>query len=206
MSGIIAQNTLDNSGLIKAPAGGGAWNFIKKLTASGDSDLSFVDGADDVDLSTYKEYVFTFNNIHPETDGSFISFNASDDDSSHSYDVVKTTTLFRAYHFENGSGAVLAYEVSKELAESTDFQFLIAEEIDNGNDSSASGYLHLFNPSSEVFVKHFMSRMNSNGGTFTTDSHLAGYFNTTADITAIQFKMDQDAIDAGDICLYGLTT
>ena len=30
MSGIIAQNTLDSSGLIKAPEGGGAWNFIKK--------------------------------------------------------------------------------------------------------------------------------------------------------------------------------
>ena len=202
MSGIIAQNTLDNSGLIKAPEGGGAWNFIAKQTASGDSDISFTSGID----STYKEYLFTFNNIHPETDGSYISFNASDDDSSHSYDVVKTTTLFRAYHFENGSSAVLAYETGRDLAESTAFQLLHAEEIDNGNDSSASGYLHLFNPSSEVFIKHFICRMNSNGGTFTTDSHLAGYFNTTADITAIQFKMDQDAIDAGDICLYGLTT
>ena len=202
MSGIVGQNTLDNSGLIKAPAGGGAWNFISKQTASASADISFTSGID----STYKEYLFTFNNIHPETDGSYISFNASDDDSSHSYDVVKTTTLFRAYHFENGSSAVLAYETGRDLAESTAFQLLHAEEIDNGNDSSASGYLHLFNPSSEVFVKHFMSRMNSNGGTFTTDSHLAGYFNTTADITAIQFKMDQDAIDAGDICLYGLTT
>ena len=202
MSGIVGQNTLDNSGLIKAPAGGGAWNLIAKQTASGDSDISFTSGID----STYKEYLFTFNNIHPETDGSIISFNASDDDSSHSYDVVKNTTLFRAYHFENGSGAVLAYEVNRDLAESTAFQLLHAEEIDNGNDSSASGYLHLFNPSSEVFIKHFICRMNSNGGTFTSDSHLAGYFNTTADITAIQFKMDQDAMDLGDICLYGIST
>ena len=37
MSGIIAQNTLDGSGLIKSPAGGGAWNFIKKLSGSGQS-------------------------------------------------------------------------------------------------------------------------------------------------------------------------
>ena len=65
MSGIVGQNTLDGSGLIKSPEGGGAWNFIKKLTASGDSSLSFVDGTDDVVLdSTYKTYVFTFNNIH----------------------------------------------------------------------------------------------------------------------------------------------
>ncbi len=61
MSGIIAQNTLDNSGLIKSPAGGGAWTFIKKLTASSSGDLSFVDGSSDVVLDgTYAEYIFYF--------------------------------------------------------------------------------------------------------------------------------------------------
>ena len=68
MSGIVAQNTLDNTGLIKAPAGGGAWNFIKKLTASSSATLDFVDGTSDVVLDdTYKEYLFTYNNIHPAT-------------------------------------------------------------------------------------------------------------------------------------------
>ena len=48
---------------------GGSMTFIKKLTASGSGTLSFVDGASGVVLDdTYKEYVFTFNNIHPETD------------------------------------------------------------------------------------------------------------------------------------------
>ena len=43
--------------------------FIKKLTASSSATLTFVDGASSVVLdSTYKEYVFTFNNIHPATD------------------------------------------------------------------------------------------------------------------------------------------
>ena len=38
---------------------GGSMKFIKKLTASSDSTLSFVNGASDVVLdSTYKEYVF----------------------------------------------------------------------------------------------------------------------------------------------------
>ncbi len=41
MSGIIAQNTLLSSGLIKSPAGGGAWNFISKQTASSDANLTF---------------------------------------------------------------------------------------------------------------------------------------------------------------------
>ena len=49
MSGIIAQNTLDNSGLIKSPeGGGGAWTFIKKVTASASANVSFVNGTSDV--------------------------------------------------------------------------------------------------------------------------------------------------------------
>ena len=64
MSGIIAQNILDSSGLIKAPEGGGAWTFIKKITASSSATISFVNGSSDVVLdNTYKEYLFTFNSI-----------------------------------------------------------------------------------------------------------------------------------------------
>ena len=43
----------------------GSITFIKKLTASSSSTLSFVDGASSVVLdNTYKVYLFTFNNIH----------------------------------------------------------------------------------------------------------------------------------------------
>ena len=42
--------------------------FIKKLTASSSATLSFVDGSNGVVLdNTYKEYLFTFKNIHPAT-------------------------------------------------------------------------------------------------------------------------------------------
>ena len=70
MSGIIAQNTLDNSGLIKSPAAGGAWNFISKQTASGSATISFTSGIDD----TYKEYVFKFIDIHPATNDKAFEF------------------------------------------------------------------------------------------------------------------------------------
>ena len=47
----------------------GSTTLIKTLTASSSSDLSFVDGSSSVVLdSTYKEYLFIFNNIHPATD------------------------------------------------------------------------------------------------------------------------------------------
>ena len=81
----------------------GSMVFIKKLTASSDGTLSFVDGASSVVFdSTYKEYLFTFNNIHPATDAAAFTFNGSDDDSSHSYDVTKTTSYFYSYNTENG--------------------------------------------------------------------------------------------------------
>ena len=199
MSGIIAQNTLDSSGLIKSPEGGGAWNFIKKITASGDSDIAFVDGTDDVVLdSTYKTYVFTFNNIHPETDDKFFQFNGSDDATSHTYDITKTTTFFEA------APTSLGYTASFDLAESGDDQRLF-NGIGNSNDQSASGELWLYNPSSTTFVKHFKGRIMGNRYNDTAqDNYIAGYFNTTAAITAINFQHSSGDTDAGKIKLYGI--
>ncbi len=77
--------------------------------------------------------------------------------------------------------------------------------IGNDNDQSASGYLHIFNPSSSVFVKHFICRSNaSHNGDYTADFYAAGYFNTTTALTRVQFKMLPGNTDAGDICLYGI--
>ena len=73
------------------------------------------------------------------------------------------------------------------------------------NDQSLSGTLHLFNPSSTTFVKHFIATTNFNhSGDYTIQCFIAGYFNTTSAVDAIQFKMNSNNIDAGDICLYGI--
>ena len=75
----------------------GSMVFIKKLTASSSSNLSFVNGSSDVVLdSTYKEYLFTFKNIHPQTDG--VKFQVGLRDGGTDYDASKTTTIFQAYH------------------------------------------------------------------------------------------------------------
>ena len=201
---------LSNNGVKNATAFGsisslGSMTFIKKLTASGSSTLSFVDGSGGVDFSTYKEYVFTFNNIHPATNNTNFTFNASNDDSSHSYDVIKTTTQFRSLHAEANNDTNLQYFGSQDLAQSSAFQTLISE-IGNENDETASGYLNLFNPSSTTFVKHYMSRLNSYASfDYSIEQYSAGYFNDGSnDLTAIQFKMSSGNIDAGDICLYGI--
>ena len=200
---------LNNRGIRSATAVGtttqlGDMVFIKKLTASSSSTLSFVDGSSDVVLDdTYKEYVFTFKNIHAATDGAEFQFNLSADTGSN-YNVTKTTTMFYAYQTESGSDSALSYDGNLDLAQSTSDQ-IIMENLGNGNDENGSGYLHLFNPSSTTFVKHFMSRGMRNGSAdYCVDYYMAGYGNTTSAVDAIQFKMSSGNIDAGDICLYGI--
>jgi hypothetical protein len=199
---------LNNNGVKNATAFGsitglGSMTFIKKLTASSSATLSFVHGSGGVDFSTYKEYVFTFKNIHPATDGAHLTFNGSIDAGSN-YNVTKTTTWFFGYHNEGDSAAALTYSTGNDLAQSTDFQIL-ASDIGNGNDEDGCGTLHLFNPSSTTFIKNFISRCHSyNSNDYANDMYIAGYFNDTNDIDAVQFKMSSGNIDAGDICLYGI--
>ena len=203
MSGIIAQNILGSSGLVKAPEGGGAWNFIAKQTASADATIDFTSGID----STYKEYLFTFNNIHPATDNTQFAFQV-DTGTNTSYNITCTSTAFRAYANEAGSDSGVGYVSGEDQHQGTAFQKLTAGgTVGNDADQSASGYLHIFNPSSSVFVKHFICRSNaSHASDYTADFYASGYFNTTTALTRAQFKMLSGDIDLGDICLYGLTT
>jgi len=180
---------------------GGSLVLISEQTASSSSTIDFTSGID----STYKEYIFKFINIHPATDNVTFLFNGSDDDSSHSYDITKTTTFFRAHHNEADSATALGYRTGQDLAQSTSFQQLNLE-LGNDNDQSLSGTLHLFDPSNTTFVKHFIARTHVYfEGDYAMDGYVAGYFNTTADITAIQFKMSSGNIDSGTIKLYGVS-
>ena len=194
---------------LAATFSGGSMTFIKKLTASSSTTLSFVDGTSDVVLdNTYKEYLFTFNNIHPETDEDYFSFNFSVDSGSN-YNVTKTSAMFRAYHYENDSDAAVGYETGYDQAQSTAFHALVEGGISSDNDASLSGTLTLFNPSSTTFVKHFLAQCHALRGSGTPapialNNFVAGYGNTTSAVDAVQFKMESGDIDAGDICLYGI--
>jgi hypothetical protein len=183
---------------------GGSMTFMKKLTASSSATLAFVHGSGGVDFSTYKEYMFTFNNIHPATDGEDFQFNMSIDSGSN-YNVTKTSTYPYAYNSYAISGlAGLDYVADFDLAQSTSDQIL-TNNIGNDNDQSAVGTLHLFNPSSTTFVKHFMANVNTyHGANQTVNSYAAGYANTTSAVNAVIFRMVTGNIDAGDICLYGI--
>ena len=199
---------LNNRGVRSATTFGsitglGSMVFIKKQTASSSSTIDFVDGTSDVVLDdTYKEYLFTFNNIHPATDNASFSVNFSIDGGSN-YNVTKTTTYFRAIHWENDTTA-FGYDTGGDLAQSTDFQNIITV-IGADNDQSGTGYMHLINPSSTTFVKHFIvNAQKAHYLDISVNEFYAGYGNTTSAVDAVQFKMSSGNIDAGDICLYGI--
>ena len=187
--------------------GGGSMTFIKKLTASSSATLSFEDGSASVVLDdTYKEYMFTFNNIHPQTDSEEFTFQGNAAGGS-GYNETITSTTFAAQHGESDSPTELSYDGTADQAQGTGFQQLSAHNDVGGAeaDESLSGYLHLFNPSSTTFVKHFIAVTQYSGWeSRSVNSYTAGYFNTTSAIDEIQFKMSSGNIDAGDICLYGI--
>jgi hypothetical protein len=177
----------------------GSLTHISTATASASASIEFTSGID----STYKEYVFYFNNIHASSDAVNFQFNMSTDGGSN-YNVTKTSTYFYASHDESGGSAQVSYNDNNDLAQSTGYQTLF-EECGSDNDQSGSGYLHLFNPSSTTFVKHFIARCsNYHRANLENDDYSAGYGNTTSAVNAIKFQMSSGNIDDGQILLFGV--
>ena len=118
---------------LEATFEGGAMTFIKKLTAdSSSSTLSFVDGSSDVVLdSTYKEYLFIFNNVHPVDNSVQFLINFRDGSSGTDYNATKTQHILLLIT-EDGSSDGLTYVTAQDLAQSTDFQRLTI--MDTGNE------------------------------------------------------------------------
>ena len=177
----------------------GNLKFISRSTASSSSSVSITSGIN----STYKEYIFFFNNIHPATDNSNFTFQGNAAGGA-DYNETITSTDFQAYHKEDGTGGGAAYSGGNDQAQGTGFQVL-AQGVGNDNDQNASGYLHLFNPSSTTFVTHFISHFQLNHHQdYGQNEFVGGYFNTTSAIDEIQFKMSSGNIDSGTISLYGV--
>jgi hypothetical protein len=207
MSLVTLNNRAVRSVTTFGSVGNDSMVFIKKLTASSSGTLSFVDGSSDVVLdSTYKEYMFIFNNIHPATDGANFQFQGNAAGES-GFNETITSSVFKGGHDEGDvSGqAKIQYESDSDLAQGTGFQTLgISSGSDN--DQSTTGYLHLFNPSSTTFVKHFIARIQSaQQNNYSFDTYIAGYFNTTSAIDEIQFKFSSGNMDSGTISLYGIS-
>jgi hypothetical protein len=203
-SGVLLPASLNNNSIANVTAYNasvttGNMILISSQTASASASISFTTGID----STYKEYQFYFINIHPATDASEFEFNMSTDGGSN-YNVTKTSTYFQAFHDPADTQAILQYDGSRDLAQSTAFQ-TISENVGSANDEQVSGSMTIFNPSSTVFVKHFIANVNNyNSGPNSMNEFSAGYGNTTSAVNAIQFKFATGNIDDGTILMYGI--
>lgn len=209
---IVQANTLKDSGgntLWTSDGAGSLSNLntafagnlklLSTQTASGASSVSFTSGID----STYDVYIFKFVDVNPATDNVKFQFNGSDDASNHTYDITKTTSYFDAQHKEDGNYGALYYKTNHDLAQSTGYQSL-SYELGSDADQCLAGELHLFNPASTTYVKHFYSVSNYSQNTeYTLNPRVAGYFNTTSAITALNFRMNTGNFD-GTIKMYGL--
>ena len=198
--GVISNGTtlLDSGSLTSGLTG--SMTLISTQNASSSSTISFTSGID----STYKEYVFKFIDIHPGTAGVFWTFQANAAGGS-GYNETITSTSFRAVHTEAGSGQV-DYIGGIDQANGTSFQNIISDgDIKTDNDSSLAGTLHIFDPSSTTFVKHFIATTNHMvNNSQISNNYVAGYFNTASAIDEIQFKFDSGNIDTGTIKMYGI--
>jgi hypothetical protein len=178
----------------------GSMTLLQTQTASNSSSLEFTTDIN----STYDVYCFSYINCHPITDNVQFQINLSTDGGSN-YNVTKTNSHFHAAHKEDDSNTFLSYASSYDLAQSTN-NMAITDSVGNDADHSASGYLYLYNPSNTTFVKHILSVNNSNFvGTYTMQSFVGAYANTTSAIDAVRFTFSSGNIDSGDIKLYGIS-
>jgi len=208
-SGVFKPTAFNNASfdnVTSVPSGalpaGGSMVLLSTQTASSSASISFTTGID----STYKEYMFVFNNIHGQTLREDFTFQCSTDGGSN-YNTTMTSTFFQTNHAEDDANANFGYLTSNDQAQGTGFQ-LLARDFSDDNDGSLSGILHLFEPSSDTFVKHFISVFNAMheapSGYYSNSDRTAGYFNTTSAINAIQFKATSGNIDDGTIQMFGI--
>jgi len=177
----------------------GSMVLLATETASSSATISFTSDIDD----TYDEYIFKFINLHPATDNVQLMFDFSIDGGSN-YNVSKTHTFIDSYHDEADTDATLTYSTAHDMTGTGFAKFNF--NVGNDNDQSASGHMHLFDPSSTTFVKHYMAQQNnSHNSDYTRNTYVAGYGNTTSAVDAVQFKFSSGNIDSGVIKMYGVT-
>ena len=201
---LVKYNNNSISAITSTGLTAGAMTLIKEQTASSSATISFAHGTSDVVLdSTYPIYLFKIINIHPSTGQDFrFQGNAA---GGSGFNETITSTHFRSYNNEAGDTTSLAYSAGHDLAQGSGAQILF-NGVGADNDQSASGTLHLFDPSSTTFVKHWIWQGTQyQSSDYNIVHYAAGYFNTTTAIDEIQFTPSTGNIDAGTFKLYGVS-
>jgi len=174
--------------------------LLSTQTADGDSEIDFSSGI----TSTYGEYIFKFYNLNPATDAAQFQFQVNaTDDAGGDYDVSLITSTYWVAHHTEADTTGFSYSTGGDKAQAATFQQL-SEALGNGADESSVGELHIFNPSSTTYVKHFHATINIYAlSDYTQQIFVAGYINDTTAIDDIRFKMNTGDFD-GTIKMWGV--
>lgn len=196
--GLISNGTtiFDNGAM--ATGFGNDMKFESSATLSNSASVSFT-------LGSEREYLFHFVNVHAATNAVKFTFQVSTDSGS-SYGVTHTNIYWNSYHSEGGAGGTNNYESVADSAQTTNEVELVREDKMSGDsDHSCNGHMHLFNPSSTTFAKHYIARtQNNHEAEYSMDSYIGGYLNTTSALTNIRFKMSSGNMESGKIIMYSL--
>ena len=152
--------------------------------------------------STYGQYIFRLYNVNPATDGTKLrgQFNGAGESG---FNETITSTFFRSWHYENDSETNIQYLVNDDQAQGTAGQDM-TEDQGNDADGCSSVILHLFNPASTTYVKHFFgTSVVDTASAYQTNNYFAGYINTTTAIDEVEFKMSSGNFD-GTIKMWGV--
>lgn len=215
VTGKVKSNILEDSGgnKIFETDGDGVLTFVNKGLASAlvPSGKSIFSGSTNVIFpldatDTYGEYIFEFVNLHASTTGVSFGFQVREDAST-TYDTETTSTAWEATHYYapfsfgtlglNNSGAQSSGALTQELY----------DEIGWSTTESTCGYLHLFNPASETYVKNYYSRLIGIDGSASVtsfkDVSRSGFFDTATALTHIEFSVVTGTF-SGIIYMYGV--
>jgi hypothetical protein len=199
MAVVSGGTTLIDNGALDGAVPTGKLILLSTQTASNSSEITFTSGID----STYDVYMFKFINIQSGDENGDFAFQV-DTGTNTNYNQTITSTFFDAYHTESDSATDLRYLADRDQAQGSSLQPLTVLSS-GGSDECENGTLHLYNPSSTTFVKHFMSRFAGMiTGTYAGDQFSAGYINTTTAITRIKFALTSGNITSGTIKMYGV--
>ena len=199
--GVISNGTtLIDSGALDSGVATGSMVLLSTQTASNSASIIFTSGID----STYKEYVFKCINIQAGDESGDFAFQV-DTGTNTSYNQSITSSFFDHYHTEADDAQQLRYLAgSRDQANQTALQSLSVLSS-GGSDECENGTLHLYEPSSSTFMKHFMSRFAGMiQGPYAGDQFGAGYVNTTTALTRVKFALTSGNITSGTIKMYGI--
>jgi len=178
-----------------AAAGGGAWNLLSTQTASGATDIDFVHGSGDIDLTTYKMYKITAVDIDSSDDDVDLSILYSDD----------TGVSYETTNYENMIAYLIYANSNWSSAKNSVADALHLETLGNGAGETCSFEFTFSNPAGALWkAAWYTAVLVSADGPLTRQFYATSMWKSTADVDAIRFTISAGTFD-GIFKLYGIS-